>query len=90
MKWITEVMEDNASQEQKETIKNLKLNNMSANTIPQVPRRNRLDLCTPAEMAIYNAVQEVEKLAADVRLTDAVTLLQQAREKVADFIDDVN
>jgi len=46
-----------------------------------------MDLFTPAERAIYDAVQAVEALPADVRLTEAVVLLQQAREKVADFVD---
>lgn len=51
------------------------------------PRRNRLDLNEPAELAIRNAVSEVEKMPADVRLTNAVVLLDQARWAVADFID---
>lgn len=54
-----------------------------------VPRRARLDLFTKAERAIYDAVQEVEALAADVRLTDAVVLLQAARESVADYVDGI-
>jgi hypothetical protein len=52
-----------------------------------IPRRIRLDLMKPAELSIYNAVQEVEKLGADVLLTEAVNLLQQARDKVSDHID---
>jgi hypothetical protein len=52
-----------------------------------IPRRIQLDHCTSAELAIVNAVNEVEKLGADVLLTDAVVLLQQARDKVADFVD---
>lgn len=52
------------------------------------PRRSRLDLNTPAEKAIYDAMQEVEKMAADERLTDAVELLQQAHDKVADYVDE--
>jgi hypothetical protein len=52
-----------------------------------IPRRNRLDLLYSAEKHILDSVSEVEKLPADVRLTDAVILLQQAREKVADFIE---
>jgi hypothetical protein len=50
-------------------------------------RRNRIDQFTPAEKAIYDAVQAVEAAGADVRLTDAVVLLQAARERVADFVD---
>lgn len=52
-------------------------------------RRHDLTRWTPAERAINDAVQEVEKAGADARLTDAVTLLQQARQKVADFVDGV-
>ena len=55
----------------------------------EIPRRIRMDLWHPAELAIQNAVNEVEKMAADVRLTNAVILLGKARESVADFIDDV-
>lgn len=55
----------------------------------ETPRRNRLDLNTPAEKAIYNAMQEIEKAGADVRLTEAVILLSKAREMVADFIDNI-
>lgn len=54
-----------------------------------IPRRNRLDLLQPAEKAIRDAVQAVEGMDADARLTDAVSLLNQARESVADFIDGV-
>lgn len=53
----------------------------------QIPRRNRLDLNTPAEKAIYDAIQEVEKLPADVKLTEAVTLLAKAKDLVSDFVD---
>lgn len=50
-------------------------------------RRSRLDLNTPAEKAIYDAMQEVEKLPADVKLTEAVTLLAKAKDLVSDFVD---
>jgi len=53
----------------------------------EVPRRARLDLCSPAELAIYEAMQAVEAMPADVRLTKAVTLLQEARNSVADYVD---
>ena len=53
------------------------------------PRRNQLDKCVPAELAIYNAMQEVEKVGADVKLTDAITKLNEALNFVADFIDGV-
>lgn len=51
------------------------------------PRRIRVDLNTKAETAIRNAINEVEIIGADPLLTDAVILLQQAKEKVADYID---
>lgn len=54
-----------------------------------VPRRNRIDLFTPAERAIYDAMQAVEDLPADVRLTRAVIKLGEARALVADFVDGV-
>lgn len=54
----------------------------------KIPRRIMLPLLTPAEKAIYDAKQAVEALPADTRLTDAVVLLTQAQEKVADYIDD--
>lgn len=54
-----------------------------------IPRRAYIDKMTRAERAIYNALQEVEKVGADVRLTDAVNLLSEAREAVADYVDGV-
>lgn len=52
-----------------------------------IPRRARLDLNTPAELAIRAALEEVEKVGADPLLTEAAILLGQAREKLADYID---
>ena len=54
------------------------------------PRRAHLDRFTPAERAIYDAVLAVEALPADARLTDAIVLLQAARDSVADFVDGIN
>ena len=48
-----------------------------------------MDKMVPAELAILKAVESVEQMPADVRLTDAVNLLGQARAKVADFVDGV-
>lgn len=53
----------------------------------ETPRRNRIDLNTPAEKSIDDAIKEVEKIGADGRLTEAVTLLSQAKELVGDFVD---
>lgn len=54
-----------------------------------IPRRIQVDKFTPAEKAIYDAQGAVEAMPADVRLTKAGTLLQQARDAVADFVDGV-
>lgn len=54
----------------------------------EIPRRSRLDLNTPAELAIFNTMQEVEKAGADVKLTLAVIKLQEARNLVADYVDE--
>jgi hypothetical protein len=51
------------------------------------PRRNRIDLYTPAETAIREAMLAVESSGAHPLLTDAVSLLEQAKNKVADFVD---
>lgn len=53
-----------------------------------IPRRNRTDLYTPAETAIFDAIDAVEALGADTRLTDAVNLLGDAKSKVADYIEE--
>ncbi len=53
----------------------------------EIPRRARVDKWSEAELAIQMAVDEVEKIGADPKLTEAVMLLSQARERVADFID---
>jgi len=52
-----------------------------------VPRRNRVDLLTPAETAIHEAMRQVETLPGDERLTHAITLLQEARDVVSDYVD---
>lgn len=52
-----------------------------------ITRRARIDLFVPAEKAIYDAIQIIENMGADVQLTDAQTLLAQAKEKVADYVD---
>ena len=52
-------------------------------------RRNDLLQMSLAERELFDVVQSVENMGADVRLTDAVVLLQAARDSVADFIDGV-
>lgn len=52
-----------------------------------VPRRAFVDRYCPAESAIRRALLAVEAMGADTRLTKAVTLLGEAQERVADFVD---
>lgn len=54
-----------------------------------IPRRMCVDKWLPAEKAIYDAVLEIEKMGNSVGLTDAVNKLNEARELVADFIDEL-
>ncbi len=50
-------------------------------------RRNYLDLNVSSEKAIYDSILEVEKLGADEKLTEAITLLSRARDLVSDYVD---
>ena len=52
-----------------------------------ISRRVYVDRLSPAELAIREARIKVEAMGADKRLTDAVMLLSQAQDRVADFID---
>lgn len=54
----------------------------------EFPRRNRFDLFTPAEKSIYDAIQEVEKIGADPKLTDIVVMLSKAKDLLSDYVDD--
>lgn len=54
-----------------------------------IPRSSRIDLMTPAEKAIYDAIQEVEKAGAHPLLTEAVIMLGTAKQMVSDFVDGV-
>jgi hypothetical protein len=51
------------------------------------PRRSCLDLNTPEELVIRQAIGVVESMAAHPLLTDASVLLQAGLNKVADYID---
>ncbi len=55
--------------------------------VEDFPRRHRIDLFTPAEKAIYDAMQAVEMAGANPLLTDAVNLLSKARDLVADYVE---
>jgi hypothetical protein len=52
------------------------------------PRRNRVDLYTPMERAVSDAIQAVEASFAHPRMTDAVSLLGKAMDAVADAVED--
>lgn len=56
-------------------------------TLDELPRRIIQNMWTPVEQTIYDAMQMVEKMPADERLTEAVILLSKAKQKVADYID---
>jgi hypothetical protein len=55
----------------------------------EIPRRCQMEHWTPAERAIYDAMQAVEAMPADTRLTSAVIKLGDAQNLVADFVDGV-
>lgn len=52
------------------------------------PRRNKTFEWRSGEKAIQDAVDVVEAMGADVRLTQAVVLLAQARDLVADYVEE--
>lgn len=56
---------------------------------PSIPRRNYIPDWCRAEKAIYEASIEIEKMGADVKLTDAVIKLSEAKNLVADYIDGI-
>ncbi len=56
----------------------------------EILRRYQVDQYTPAEKAIYDAIQEVEKMGASHALTDIVLMLIEAKESLHDFIDELN
>ncbi len=54
------------------------------------PRRNCVDRLTTAESAILYAQRAVEDAGANQLLTNAVQLLEQARNLVADYVESSN
>lgn len=52
-----------------------------------IPRRSQLQAMAPAELAIRNAMLAVESIGGSPGLTEAINLLQKARDKVADFLE---
>jgi hypothetical protein len=55
--------------------------------INSVPRRYRLDLLTPAEIALWQALSAIQDSGAHPFLTEAGELVKQARDKVADYVE---
>lgn len=53
-----------------------------------LPRRQRIDLLEPVEHDLWAVTQRIEELGADTRLTNAVILLSEARNLVADYIEE--
>jgi hypothetical protein len=51
------------------------------------PRRSRLDLNTSAELALWDAMDAIERAGAHPLLTEALNLLDEARNKLADFVE---
>jgi hypothetical protein len=51
-------------------------------------RRARIDLYSPAEAAIRNALIEVEKIGADVELTGVVVELDRSLRRLQNFLLD--
>lgn len=58
-----------------------------ANRPDCIPTRIDSQWMTPAELAINAAMEAVESAGASVALTDAVVLLAQARDRVADHVE---
>lgn len=56
-------------------------------TSDELPRRNDLGRMNPTELLIVDAMYAVEAMPADQRLTQASTLLQQAKDLVSDYVD---
>lgn len=54
-----------------------------------IPTRSDMKWMTDAEIAITKAMNAVENAGASPALTDAVTLLGQARDRVADHVEDI-
>lgn len=52
-----------------------------------LPTRADMQHWTPGEKAIWDAVQVIERMGGSPALTDAVILLQRARNRVADHVE---
>lgn len=54
---------------------------------PDTPRRNYMPEWSEQETGIYNLIQQIEKLGAHPLLTDVINHLEQAKERLADWIE---
>lgn len=52
-----------------------------------ISRKNILTLNVSSEIAIHDAIKEVENLGADEKLTEAVMLLSKAKDLVSEYVD---
>jgi hypothetical protein len=50
-----------------------------------IPRRSRIDLYTTTEKILANSIEAIENLGADPLLTEAISLVQLAKNKVSDY-----
>lgn len=55
----------------------------------EISRRCFIEKLTKEEYEIWRCIQQIEKLPADVRLTECINMLQQAKDKLGDYIDDI-
>jgi hypothetical protein len=53
----------------------------------EIPRRNRVDLYTPAELSIHNAIAEVESLEPSEEATAIIVKLLEAKSQLHDLVD---
>lgn len=53
-----------------------------------IPRRSNMLRWIPAEQAIHEVINQIEALGAHIRLTDAVVLLTQAKDAIADWAEE--
>ena len=52
-----------------------------------LPRRNIQNYELPAERSLRYSMADIEELGADPKLTEALMLVQKAKEIVSDYID---
>jgi len=53
-----------------------------------IPRKCRIDLATPPEVALRTALEAVEAMPADTRLTNAGQKIVEALDLVGDYVND--